>query len=53
MSENIRKLTKQEKRSIKRNVNIKLQINPPKSSIYKNKKKYTRKSKHKDTNSET
>ena len=33
-------------RAVKRQVDLELGINPPKHKIYRNKKKYTRKSKH-------
>ena len=46
------KLTKKHKRGIKRKVDLEVGIVPPKSAVFKNKKKYNRKTKHKDeTNS--
>jgi len=40
------RLTKKQKRASKRRVDIEKGIEPPKHSIYKNKKKYNRKKKH-------
>ena len=46
------KLTKEQKRGIRRKVDLEGGIVPPKSAVFKNKKKYNRKTKHKDeTNS--
>ena len=42
------KLTKKHKRGIKRKVDLEGGIVPPKSAVFKNKKKYNRKSKHKN-----
>ncbi len=42
------KITIKNKRSIKRQVSIELGVITPKTKIYKNKKKYTRKIKHKN-----
>ena len=41
------KLTNKQKRSVKRKVDIELDISPPLSTIYRNKKKYNRNKKHK------
>ena len=41
------KLTNKQKRKIRREVDLELGINPPKTTIFKNKKKYNRKEKHK------
>ena len=41
-------LNLKQKSAIRRNVDIELGIKPPYSSIYTNKKKYTRKEKHKN-----
>lgn len=41
------KLTNKHKRKIKRKLDIELDIQPPKTSIHTNKKKYQRKNKHK------
>jgi len=40
-------MDKKQKSSVRRKVDIELGITPPKSSVHKNKKKYTRKTKHK------
>ena len=40
-------MDKKQKSSVRRKVDIELGITPPKSSVNKNKKKYTRKTKHK------
>ena len=46
------KLTKEQKRGIRRKVDLEGGIVPPKSAVFTNKKKYNRKNKHKDeTNS--
>ena len=46
------KLTKEQKRGIRRKVDLEDGIVPPKSAVFKNKKKYNRKNKYKDeTNS--
>ena len=42
------KLTKEQKRGIARKVDLEVGIVPPKSAVFKNKKKYNRKNKHKD-----
>ena len=42
------KLTKEQKRGIARKVDLEAGIVPPKSAVFKNKKKYNRKKKHKD-----
>ena len=41
------KLTKKQKRCVRRKVDIELDISPPSSTIHRNKKKYNRKEKHK------
>ena len=41
------KLTNKQKRCVRRKVNIELDIQPPSSTIHRNKKKYNRKEKHK------
>ena len=41
------KLTKKQKRGVKRKVDIELDIQPPLSTIHRNKKKYNRNKKHK------
>ena len=41
------KLTKKQKRGVKRKVDIELDISPPLSTIHRNKKKYNRNKKHK------
>ena len=41
------KLTKKQKRCVRRKVDIELDIQPPSSTIYRNKKKYNRNIKHK------
>jgi hypothetical protein len=42
------KLNKKQKRSIRREVDLELGVKPPHSSVFKNKKKYNRKTKHKN-----
>ena len=42
------KLTNKQKRCVRRKVDIELDIQPPSSTIHRNKKKYSRKEKHKD-----
>ena len=42
------KLTRKHKRGIKRKVDLVVGIVPPKSAVFKNKKKYNRKNKHKN-----
>ena len=42
------KLTKKHKRGIKRKVDLEAGIVHPKSAVFKNKKKYNRKNKHKN-----
>ena len=46
------KLTKKQKRSIRRKVDKELGVYPPKHSIHKSKKAYTRKNKHKNDDDE-
>ena len=41
------KLTKKQQRCVRRKVDIELDIQPPSSTIHRNKKKYNRKDKHK------
>ena len=41
------KLNKRQKSKIRREVDLELGVNPPKTAIFKNKKKYNRKEKHK------
>ena len=41
-------LTSKQKSKIRRQVDLDLGITPPKSSVFKNKKKYNRKKKHKN-----
>ena len=41
------KLTNKQKRKIRREVDIELGVNSPKSTVFVNKKKYNRKNKHK------
>ena len=41
------KLNKKQKSKIRREVDLELNINPPKTTIFKNKKKYNRNKKHK------
>ena len=43
----VAKLTKKQKRCVRRKVDIELDISPPSSTIHRNKKKYNRKDKHK------
>ena len=43
----VAKLNKKQKSKIRREVNLELGINPPKTTIIKNKKKYNRNKKHK------
>ena len=42
------KLTKEQKRGIRRKVDLEGGIVPPKSAVFTNKKKYNRKNKHKN-----
>jgi|TARA_R100001530_G_C4309325_1_gene152588 hypothetical protein len=44
------KLSNKQKRSIRREIDIELGINPEKTKVHRNKKKYTRKSKHSNPN---
>ncbi len=44
------KLSNKQKRSIRRKIDIELGINPEKTKVHRNKKKYTRKSKHSNPN---
>ena len=46
------KLTKRQKRSIRRKVDKELGVYPPKHSIHKSRKAYTRKNKHKNDDEE-
>ena len=41
------KLNKKQKSKIRREVDLELGINPPKTTVFKNKNKYDRKEKHK------
>ena len=41
------KLNKKQKSKIRREVDLELGVNPPKTTLFKNKKKYDRKEKHK------
>jgi len=41
------KLTNKQQRCVRRKVDIELDIQPPSSTIHRNKKKYNRKEKHK------
>ena len=41
------RLNKKQKSKISREVDLELGVNPPKTAIFKNKKKYNRKEKHK------
>ena len=43
----VAKLTKKQKRCVRREVELELQVKPPSSTIHRNKKKYNRKEKHK------
>ena len=43
------KLTKKQQRCIRRKVDIELEVRPPSSTIHRNKKKYNRKEKHKNS----
>ena len=42
------KLNKKQKRSVKRRVDLEQGVRPPGSSVFVNKKKYTRKHKHRE-----
>ena len=44
----VAKLTKKQKRCVRREVELELQVKPPSSTIHRNKKKYNRKDKHKN-----
>ena len=46
------KLTNKQKSKIRREVDLEMGVNPPKSSVFVNKKKYNRKKKHKDEEQE-
>ena len=46
------KLDNKQKGRIRREVDLELGVKPPHSSIFKNKKKYNRKTKHKNKNNE-
>jgi len=41
------KLNKKQKSKIRREVDLELGVNPPKTTVFKNKKKYNRNKKHK------
>ena len=41
------KLNKKQKSGVRREVDLELGVNPPKAAVFKNKKKYNRKEKHK------
>ena len=41
------KLTNKQKSKIRREVDLEMGVNPPKSTVFANKKKYNRKKKHK------
>ena len=41
-------LTNKQKSKVRRDVDIELGVKPPKSTVFKNKKKYNRKKKHKN-----
>ncbi len=41
------KLTSKQKSKIRREVDLEMGVNPPKSAVFVNKKKYNRKKKHK------
>ena len=43
------KLNKKQKSKIRREVNLELGVIPPKTTMFKNKKKYNRKEKHKNS----
>ena len=43
------KLTNKQKRCVRRMVDLELQVKPPSSTIHRNKKKYSRKEKHKNS----
>ena len=43
------KLTKKQQRCVRRKVDIELEVRPPSSTIDRNKKKYNRKEKHKNS----
>ena len=43
------KLTKKQQRCVRRKVDIELGVRPPSSTIHRNKKKYNRKEKHKNS----
>ena len=42
------RLTNKQKSKIRRELYLEMGVNPPKSAIFKNKKKYNRKKKHKN-----
>ena len=46
------KLTNKQKSKIRREVDLEMGVTPPKSSVFKNKKKYNRKKKHKNEEKE-
>ena len=46
------KLTSEQKSKIRREVDLEMGVTPPKSSVFKNKKKYNRKKKHKNEEKE-
>ena len=41
-------MNKKQKRAVRRKVDLELGVTPPKTMIHKNKKKYSRKEKHKN-----
>jgi len=47
------KLNNKQKSKIRREVDLELQVNTPKSSVFVNKKKYNRKKKHKNNDKRT
>ena len=46
------RLTNKQKSKIRREVDLEMGVNPPKSTIFVNKKKYNRKNKHKSNTNE-
>ena len=48
MKKMMNKLTNKQKSKIRREVDLEMGVNPPKSSVFVNKKKYNRKKKHKN-----
>ena len=47
MKKMMNKLTNKQKSKIRREIDLEMGVNPPKSSVFVNKKKYNRKKKHK------